>query len=1139
MLSPIEFLTDLFNPQLQFLARALLVAMLSSVLCGVVGTHVVLRGMAFIGDAIAHAVFPGLAIAFVLGGSLLLGGILGGVTIAIIIALFAAKKHLPEDSTIGIFFAFAFAIGLIVLSRAQGYAGSLSSFLSGSITGVSTTDLLITFAMTILALAIVKIFHQPLITVGLDRESAKAAGIPTLIVDLILYITVALTIVTAVRTVGNILVIALLITPAATARLLTRRMLPMMILSAAIGATSSLIGVYLAWSTNIPVGAAIVVTVTVIFLFSLARALPRKILAAATAVLLIFGISPAAAKATENPCAGRTMLHRMHVDAVYVTRDGGELTIKTIGDTTTYDADQVCMQVAPDTYNGRDVSHMTVPDDPALGFLGTPGTQLWHAPFENYGFSWRPIWAGMGAFDPAHETQAPQAAAGLDAARTVTLELASFDGPGHMEIFNYIEGWGRAHRFISSRDIHRTTLPIGGHSHMNWTFTQPGYYILGWRAHLLHLDGTTESTPIIPQIWKIGDGSTPTTDPDPQPSLSTTAHTLVQDRSFSQQLSRISRYSTTESLTTSVNADLETESNADVVEIPDTHATCIDTTDPVLGQYATASGSPIMWRTSTTVTIPDHGHHLFWDSSLNGPAGFVSAVGISHEDKFMPVRTIRMPETRELRLTSAGTHTIDYLFSHPGIYRENGTLSLDDGSENYNFLSGYFLVGNEAINKYREAKGLEALPTTSLDCATLPSLQGLDPHYHPFLPPEPAAPTESNDPAQPEDENQPQPDPQPEVTNPITIRRGHVDMSFVPGQSGFHDTSGSEARWVNSGDLSLTVNGALAEDQLPGTEDTVYVLPQTQNSELPWLGLSTEKADFDKLHPEYQYADLTLTKVDGPADSRVWVTIAEGATQKTLLDSNDPSLSLRLIPRLHQHPNFIFTKTGNYTLHFAYTWTDTEGTAHTDPLILKVKISGAAAKPQTPPSAAAEESPPSVQPSAVAKPKPEMSKITAATKPSTEGPQGPGADREVLGAVLAGAAAIGIANHLREPASPTTKAESSPAQSNRAQATTTAATTPLAQNPTVPTPAPRTLAALPAQSTPRARAPLAQPAPSSTRQPTAERTIAANPQSEAKTESLYSTPGFWNGLLAGAGIMSLFVAVFFAGMTVAKKNMRN
>lgn len=268
MLSPIDFIQDLLNPDLGFLPKALIIAMMSSVVCGVIGCYVVLRGMAFIGDAVAHAVFPGLAVAFVIQGNLVLGGAVAGVLTAILVAVFSQNRRIKEDSIIGVFFVAAFALGIVVISQAPGYAGSLQQFLFGSITGIPDEDIYTVAITGVLLLLIVFLFHKEFVAVTLDREMARSTGVPVFILDLVLYVMVAVAIVISIQTIGNILVLALLITPAAAARLLTDRLIAMMILAPVIGAASALIGLYVSWSFDLPVGGMIVLVATAIFLLA-------------------------------------------------------------------------------------------------------------------------------------------------------------------------------------------------------------------------------------------------------------------------------------------------------------------------------------------------------------------------------------------------------------------------------------------------------------------------------------------------------------------------------------------------------------------------------------------------------------------------------------------------------------------------------------------------------------------------------------------------------------------------------------------------------------------------------------------------------------------------------------------------------
>jgi manganese/iron transport system permease protein len=267
-MSPIDFLTDLLNPDLAFLAKALAVAVMSSIVCGVVGSYVVLRGMAFIGDAVAHAVFPGLAVAFVVSGDLVLGGTVAGLLTAVLVALFSQNRRLKEDSIIGVLFVAAFALGVVVISQAPGYAGSLQQFLFGSIAGVPDRDLYVVAGVGGLVLVVMFAFHKEFVAISLDRESARAMGLRVFWFDLVLYVLVALAVVISVQTIGNILVLALLVTPAATARLLTDRLAVMMVLAPIIGGGAALFGLYLSWSWDLPTGGVIVLLLTAVFLLA-------------------------------------------------------------------------------------------------------------------------------------------------------------------------------------------------------------------------------------------------------------------------------------------------------------------------------------------------------------------------------------------------------------------------------------------------------------------------------------------------------------------------------------------------------------------------------------------------------------------------------------------------------------------------------------------------------------------------------------------------------------------------------------------------------------------------------------------------------------------------------------------------------
>ncbi|WP_245566846.1 anchored repeat-type ABC transporter permease subunit [Jonesia quinghaiensis] len=261
----VEFLQDVFTPEFAFLRRALLVAMMSGVVCAVVGTYVTLRGMAFMGDALAHSVLPGIAVAFILSGNMVFGGLVAGVLTAVLIAVVSMHPRLREDTVIGVLFVAMFALGVVIIARSPGYSGQISSLLLGSLAGVSPRDVWMTAATSVIILAIITLFHRGFVVVSLDRETAHALGLRVRWIDLVLYVLVSLAVVASIRSIGNVLVLALLITPAATARMITQRLSVMMVLAPFIAMFSAVSGVFISWTWDLPTGAAIVLVASALF----------------------------------------------------------------------------------------------------------------------------------------------------------------------------------------------------------------------------------------------------------------------------------------------------------------------------------------------------------------------------------------------------------------------------------------------------------------------------------------------------------------------------------------------------------------------------------------------------------------------------------------------------------------------------------------------------------------------------------------------------------------------------------------------------------------------------------------------------------------------------------------------------------
>jgi manganese/iron transport system permease protein len=248
-----------------FMQRSLLVSLLVGVLCAVIGCYVVLRGMAFMGDALAHAILPGIAIAYLLNGSLLLGGLIAAVIVALGIGFFSRQGDLKEDTAIGILFAAALALGVALISTIRTYATDLTHILFGNILGVSQNDLWLTAGLGGGVLLAILLFYKEFLVISFDPVLAATLRLPAELLRNGLLILLALTVVVSLKTVGVGLVTAMLVTPGATAYLLTRRLPAMMTVAAAIGAFSGLAGMYLSFYANIASGAAIVLIASAIF----------------------------------------------------------------------------------------------------------------------------------------------------------------------------------------------------------------------------------------------------------------------------------------------------------------------------------------------------------------------------------------------------------------------------------------------------------------------------------------------------------------------------------------------------------------------------------------------------------------------------------------------------------------------------------------------------------------------------------------------------------------------------------------------------------------------------------------------------------------------------------------------------------
>jgi ABC-type Mn2+/Zn2+ transport system permease subunit len=259
-----------------FMARAFAAALIVGALCSAIGTFVVLRKLSFIGDGIAHASFAGIVIAYLRGANYYAGAAVVAVLTALGIGYVHRKTNVSLDTTIGVLFTGAFALGVFLMSRVRTYTVDLQDFLFGNILGVTSADLWLIAALSLAVAAAVVITYRWLVYTSFDPVVAGASGIPAQTVDYLLLVLLALTVVVTLEAVGIILVAALLVTPAATAYQLTRRVTRMFWFSVAIGTVSSVGGLYLSYWLNAASGATIVLLATAFFFAALAYAELRK-----------------------------------------------------------------------------------------------------------------------------------------------------------------------------------------------------------------------------------------------------------------------------------------------------------------------------------------------------------------------------------------------------------------------------------------------------------------------------------------------------------------------------------------------------------------------------------------------------------------------------------------------------------------------------------------------------------------------------------------------------------------------------------------------------------------------------------------------------------------------------------------------
>lgn len=247
-----------------YLQKALLTAVMVGIICGAIGCFIILRGMALMGDAISHAVLPGVALSYMLGINLFFGAVLSGVATAVGIGFVSQNSRVKHDVAIGIMFTFAFALGIIMITLLKS-STDLYHILFGNVLVVRTSEMWTTFAVGVAVLSAIYFFYKELLVSSFDPIMSAAYGLPNRFIHYLLMILLTMVTVASLQTVGIILVVAMLITPAATAYLLTDRLWKMIYLSSAFGVASAVIGLYFSYSYNLASGASIVLVATILF----------------------------------------------------------------------------------------------------------------------------------------------------------------------------------------------------------------------------------------------------------------------------------------------------------------------------------------------------------------------------------------------------------------------------------------------------------------------------------------------------------------------------------------------------------------------------------------------------------------------------------------------------------------------------------------------------------------------------------------------------------------------------------------------------------------------------------------------------------------------------------------------------------
>lgn len=694
--------------------------------------------------------------------------------------------------------------------------------------------------------------------------------------------------------------------------------------------------------------------------------------------------TPGADGRVAHACAGRKILHHSHVDAAYATRIKGELAMTVIdGQQVLDDPASVCIRLAPDarSSDGREVSRMVIPSQPKglFDFLGKPGDIVWNAPQELVD-NWRPVWAGIGAFDVHHENSLPEGVL-LD---EISIQITGVSGPGRVEVWRTVGSDSLSRGLSSDPSLAPLKLRIGSHGHWNWSFTQAGVYRLTMVASYLPKDGgervvsrpttvtwlvgsdaevglpegtTTSLTPVSVSAEQVRDqpsgsgapsagGTTGGSDPAPAaPAADTTSvdearaqiNTLFrrpqyipappsapQNYVYAASMTDAQRNGKTiKAVELTVTRDGAPTSDAPILEVPDSLRQKTEIGEAWVLPASGPNGS--LGYDFTKMPAELRSQPIVFDVAVfSGPEEGRYIAGTIADGKMTTLHDTVTRAARKNHTNDPKALPLAHVFTKPGVYKVEYSISADDVAKNHSYASrvAYFVVGDAAIRALKEIDAEKKQPT-----------------------PAPDAPSQSGGTSGSKDPVSPSAPAEGETTggaaaSPLhLITEGHMDQALAlkdgKAQVFVLDTvdprkpvtreSGTFAYAVPDRTHAMIPGTAKGYEELRAAAPKgVWSLPETQIEGIPWVGFSTERVDYSALGPAG--VTVRLANFTGPGRLITGNTsLFDGFV--TRLDSLKPDTAISYRFGSHDHQAFYFTAPGRYATDFVYTAHLKDGTS--------------------------------------------------------------------------------------------------------------------------------------------------------------------------------------------------------------------